>query len=70
MWICEQLLDWRARMWTGKRILNTAIGWLIIADVCSASFAASAGALSARKMPPLIEQFEADRASLDGAFIF
>jgi len=56
-------------MWTGKRIRNTAIGWLIIAGICSASFAASTpGALSARKMPPLIEQFEADRASLDGAY--
>ena len=56
-------------MWTGKRIRNTAIGWLIIAGICSASFAASTpGALSARKMPPLIQQFEADRASLYGAY--
>ena len=56
-------------MWTGKRIRNTAIGWLFITGGCLASFAASTpGALSVRKMPPLIEQFQADRASLYSAY--
>ena len=44
--------------------------WVVVhSGSCSASFAASTtGALSVRKMPPLIEQFQADRASLYRAY--